>query len=283
MRFPTRRDVLLSGLMVSLAGTAAACAAQDAGVPAPEAPAPSPPPPPLSATVVEDVASRYSSAEARQWGIDLPGIVTTVDTHSKTIALTFDACGGPHGSLIDDPLLTLLNEEAVPATLFWNKRWIEANPQRAQQIAANPLFQIENHGTLHKPLSVDGRAAYGIPGTANAAELVEEIEDNRRFMREFLGVESNWFRSGTAHYDDVAVRIARDLGVAIAGFAVNGDAGATMSGHAVASALVHSHPGAIVIMHMNQPGHGTADGVRAAIPRLRAAGFSFVTLGPAPA
>lgn len=111
---------------------------------------------------------------------------------------------------------------------------------------------------------------------------MEEIEENRRFMREFLGVESNWFRSGTAHYDDVAVRIARDLGVAIAGFAVNGDAGATMSGNAVASALVHSHPGAIVIMHMNQPGRGTADGVRAAIPRLRAAGFSFVTLGPAP-
>ncbi len=218
---------------------------------------------------------------ARDWGLDLPGIVRTVDPKPKTIAPTFDACGGPQGSLVDDPLLATLQELAVPATLFWNKRWIDANPDRARQIADNPLFQIENHGTLHKPLSVNGRSAYGIAGTATVAELVEEIEANRRFLRGFLGVESNWFRPGTAFCDDVAVRIAGDLGVSLAGFAVNGDAGATVPGPVVASNLVHSAPGSIVIMHMNQPGRGTAEGVRAAISQLRGAGFTFVKLGAA--
>ncbi|WP_196820191.1 polysaccharide deacetylase family protein [Corynebacterium qintianiae] len=213
----------------------------------------------------------------------LPGIEQTVASPIKTIALTFDACGGPHGSLIDESLLTTLQQHNVSATLFWNKRWIDANPRRAQEIAANPLFQIENHGTAHKPLSVNGRAAYGIPGTASVAELIDEIEDNREFMKEFLGVESNWFRSGTAHYDDTAVQIARDLGVSIAGFAVNGDAGATLSAPQVAQNLVRSAPGSIAILHMNQPAHGTASGVAAAIPQLRAAGYTFVRLGAAPA
>lgn len=226
-----------------------------------------------------DIIARYEHAGAHAWGLDVPGIVRTMPPEAKTIALTFDACGGPKGSRIDEALLATLQEQNVPATLFWNKRWIDANPRRAQEIAAHPLFQIENHGTSHKPLSVNGRSAYGIAGTANVAELVEEIEGNRRFLREFLGVESKWFRSGTAHYDDIAVRIARDLGVAIAGFSVNGDAGATLAARAVTKSLAHSSPGAIAIMHMNQPGHGTAEGVRAAIPQLREAGFTFVQLG----
>ena len=50
----------------------------------------------------------------------------------------------------------------------------------------------------------------------------------------------------------------------------------------VASNLVHSAPGSIVIMNMNQPGHGTAEGVRAAISQLRAMVFTFVKLGTAP-
>ncbi len=140
--------------------------------------------------------------------------------------------------------------------MFWDKRWVEQNPQRARDIAENPLFQIENHGNLHKPLSVNGRAAYGIPGTESAAELVQEIEGNRRFLRE--------------------------LGVSLAGFAVNGDAGATLPGAAVASHLRQATPGAIVLMPMNQPGRGTADGVRDAISQLREAGFTFAKLGEAP-
>ncbi len=284
----SRRDLLRAGVALPMIGAAwsvASCAApvsRDGAEPSTSVPASSTSEKCVPQRQPADVVKRYLNAGARDWGLDLPGIVRTADPKPKTIALTFNACGGPKGSLVGD-LLATLRELAVPATLFWNKRWIDANPQRARQIADNPLFQIENHGTLHKPLSVNGRSAYGIAGTATVAELVEEIEANRRFLREFLGLESNWFRPGTAFCDDVAVRIAGDLGVTLAGFAVNGDAGATAPGPVVASNLVHSAPGSIVIMYMNQPGHGTAEGVRAAISQLRAAGFTFVKLGAAPA
>ncbi|OKL54767.1 hypothetical protein BSZ39_02485 [Bowdeniella nasicola] len=179
-RLVSRRDALLAGLALPLLGAASCAGPQGAG--GGEAPPERPTPSATGPARVDvdkpwpaDVAARYDSPEPRAWGYDLPGIVETLDPSSTSIALTFDACGGLHGSLIDDPLLALLEQQAVPATLFWNKRWIEQNPQRARDIAENPLFQIENHGTLHKPLSVNGRAAYGIPGTESAAELVGSV------------------------------------------------------------------------------------------------------------
>lgn len=64
--------------------------------------------------------------------------------------------------------------------MFWNKCWIDANPDWARQIAVNPLFQIENHGTLHEPLSVNGRSAYGIAGTAGSCLPVLHLKRTQR-------------------------------------------------------------------------------------------------------
>jgi plastocyanin len=80
------------------------------------------------------------------------------------------------------------------------------------------------------------------------------------------------FRSGTAHYDDVATRIVHDLGQQVIGFDVNGDVGATLTSRQVAEALRGVRPGSIVISHMNHPGHGTAAGMRAGLPSLKGKG-----------
>ncbi len=123
-----------------------------------------------------------------------------------------------------------------------------------------------------------GRSAYGIAGTADAGEVYDEVVGNRRSLTEATGEPPRFFRSGTAHYDDVAVRIAGDLGEAVVNFDVNGDAGATFAPDEVAAALESAAPGSIVLCHMNQPTSGTARGVAAALPRLARAGFRFVHL-----
>jgi len=56
----------------------------------------------------------------------------------RQIALTFDACPGA----CDDALLATLERNGIPALLFLNSRWIDAHPGRAEQLAANPLFEI---------------------------------------------------------------------------------------------------------------------------------------------
>lgn len=48
-------------------------------------------------------------------------------------------------------------------------------PGPATSLAENPLFDVGNHGTRHVALSVSGRSAYGIPGTASAAKVYDEV------------------------------------------------------------------------------------------------------------
>ena len=94
-------------------------------------------------------------------------------------------------------------------------------------LASDPLFEIGNHGLLHKPCSVNGRSVYGIAGTADIAELGRRDRAERVVkIQDLTGIKPSFFRSGTAYYDEVAVQIAVDLGYIIAGYSVLGDAGA---------------------------------------------------------
>jgi len=208
----------------------------------------------------------------------VPGVVARLPTSDRVIALTLDACGGRSGSGYDAELIQTLRRERVPATLFVNARWIEANPRKFRQLAADPLFEIANHGTEHRPLSVTGRSVYGIDGTGSVGQVVDEVAVNQRLITELTGAAPAFFRSGTAHYDDVAVRVVNELGLRVVNFDVLGDAGATYSADQVADAVLRSKPGSIILAHMNRPDGGTAEGIDAALPKLSRRGFRFVRL-----
>jgi peptidoglycan/xylan/chitin deacetylase (PgdA/CDA1 family) len=208
-----------------------------------------------------------------RWGTALPGIQTSVAPDGQQIALTLDACDGA----CDEALLNTLQDHGVPAVLFFNSRWIDRNPDRAAQLAGNPLFQIGNHGTRHVPLSVTGRSAYGIRGTRSVDEAVDEVWGNHERLTALMGRPPAWFRPGTAYYDDVAVDIVQQLGEQPLGFTVNGDSGARASAATVRSNLTSATPGSILIVHMNHPGSGTHAGLADAIPQMQAAGWQFVT------
>ncbi|EIV91674.1 polysaccharide deacetylase family protein [Frankia sp. QA3] len=225
-----------------------------------------------------EIAARYGGLRPRAWALDLPGTITRLPAAGRTLALTFDACGGPGGNGYDRDLITTLRRYGVPATLFLNSRWIDANRPAFADLAADPLFEIGNHGTLHRPLSVSGRSAYGIPGTRDAGQVFDEVAGNHAKLTGLLGRPPRLFRPGTAYSDDVAVRIVGDLGETIVSFAVNGDGGATYTAAQVHASLLAAPPGSIVIGHMNHPRHGTGPGVAAALPRLLGAGFRFVHL-----
>ena len=221
------------------------------------------------------VAALNRTRKPTQWGMSLPGVGTTFAAGGKQIALTFDACRGR----CDETLINTLDRNAVPAVLFFCGKWIDANPDRAANLAANPLFDIGNHGTRHVPLSVTGRAAYGIAGTRSADEAVDEVWANHGRITALTGRPPTWFRPGTAYYDDVAVAIVDELGERPLGFSVNADRGATASAAAVRSSVAGAAPGSIVLAHMNHPESGTAAGIGDAIAAMRSAGWEFVSLG----
>ena len=227
--------------------------------------------------LTRDINATFAGQRPKLWGSNnIPGVRTRFVTKEKAVALTFDACG-PDGGY-DAALIDFLIARSIPATLFLNGRWIDKNPGIFQKLASNPLFEIANHGTRHKPLSVTGRSVYGINGTRNIAEVVAEVEINARKIESLTGIRPRFFRSGTAFYDDISVKIANRLGHEVAGYSVLGDAGATYSRAQVKKALLSAKQGDIILLHMNRPKGMTAEGTKDGVQELLAKGYRFVKL-----
>lgn len=236
----------------------------------PDPPAAVPGPPPRAAVVQE-----FSHLVPQEWGMEVSGTVTSV---TAGVALTFDACGGPHGSGFDHSILDLLLREEVPATMFLNSRWIEANRTLARDLAEVPFLLLANHGTEHRPLSVTGRSAYGISGTRDVGEVYDEVTINHEVLGSLTGTPPGFFRAGTAHMDEVATAVVRRVGEVPVNFTVNVDAGATASAEQVAAAVVGAGDGDICLAHINQPSSPASAGWARALPRLLDSGLRLGTL-----
>ena len=231
------------------------------------------------------VVKRFGAAAPHYWGLEAPGVQLRT-TALNAVALTFDCCGGPGGNRVDKDLLDFLERNDVAATFFLNYRWVHANRGAAGRLIANPLFEVANHGSAHRPMSVSGRSAYGIAGTQDAGSCFDEVSINQQYLAGLMPKPPRYFRPGTAFFDDVAVEITKAMGLLPVAFSVNGDGGATFPAPTVAAEVSRAAAGDIVIAHANHPHSGTADGIKAAVPLLRRRGLTFLRLSdvaPAPA
>ena len=226
----------------------------------------------------KNIAVEFENQTPKQWGENVKGVKTKLFTNEKVIALTMDACGSPLGMGYDEKLINFLEQENIPATLFINARWINKNLSTLKKLSLNPLFEIANHGLEHKPASVNGKSIYGLNGTNSVEGLVDEIELNARKIESITHKRPKYFRSGTAYYDEVAVRVANKLNHQVVGFSILGDAGATYSTKKVKEAFLKAKKGEIAIIHMNHPESQTAIGTIEAIKELKKEGFRFVRL-----
>ena len=230
-----------------------------------------------------EIMRRFGNEIPREFGMHLDSVIDriTIDENlsQKTIALTFDLCGGNRTG-IDEKLIKFLVQNEISATFFLSSSWTDVRSADAlvQEMIRTPFFEIANHGTRHVPLSVNGRYAYKTKGTGSVEEVFDEVELNAQKIKTLTGKTPVFFRSGTAHYDDVSVKIVAAMGYKIAGFSINGDEGATASAKKVKRNILAAKGGEIVLCHANRPGSGTADGVIAAVRELKLRGFIFVTL-----
>jgi len=216
----------------------------------------------------------------KQWSENVSGVVTKFHTTKKEVALTFDACGGSQFSKgYDRELIEFLIANNIRATLFLNYHWIDANIDTFKELQKISLFELANHGTKHKPLSVNGKSIYGIIGTNSKEEVVEEVENNNKKFQYLNQIRPLFFRSGTAYYDEIAVDIVRkDLGMEIAGFSINSDQGATLGKDEITKRVSNAKSGDIIIGHMNHPKSFTAEGFMEGLRSLKEKGYSFVKL-----
>ena len=247
--------------------------AEPANPPVPERPS-SPAAARLPGAPAKDrIVADFTGKAPGAWGLYVPGTAIKLTGGDRRIALTFDCCGGPGGNGVDQELIDTLQRTRTRATFFLNFRWIQANPGAAKSLAENPLFEIGNHGTKHIPLSVSGRSAYGIQGTASPAEVYDEIMVNQAALHRLTGKPVRYFRPGTAYLDEASAAIVKRLGMVPVSFSVNGDGGATYPAPAVLGEVAAAKSGDIIIAHANHPGCGTAAGVAQALTALKAAGL----------
>lgn len=225
------------------------------------------------------VAVKYAGVKPEVFSMWTAGVVRRIDTTDKVIAITLDACGGKKGSGYDRDLIEYLRSNKIPATLFLCGLWIDANPDLTRDLASDSLFEIENHGLRHKPSSVNGAVIYGRRGTKDPADAYDEIALNAKKIFDLTGSVTKYYRSGTAYYDDVAVKVCADAGHVPVNFTIiSGDAAGFSAERIERRILAGAKSGAIIIGHMNQPKSKLFAALKKVIPKLKSEGYRFVKL-----
>ncbi|OGR74508.1 MAG: hypothetical protein A2X38_07895 [Elusimicrobia bacterium GWC2_61_25] len=193
----------------------------------------------------------------------------------KVIALTFDACGGRHSGY-DAALIAYLRREQIPATLFVTGIWIEKNKEIFAGLAKDPLFEIENHGLMHRLCSTEGKTKYGVHGTRDLGDVIDEMELGARKISGLTGRRPLFFRSATAYTDELSMKVAGRLGMEVVSYDVlSGDAMRQSAKKMQRNILAGARHGAVVIMHFNHPEWPGLAALELTVPELRRRGYSF--------
>lgn len=196
----------------------------------------------------------------------------------KVMAFTFDACGGRHSGY-NKKLIDYLRREQIPATLFVTGLWIEKNRETFAELAKDPLFEIENHGLLHRLCSTEGKTMYGVHATRDIGDVIDEMELGARKIGGLTGRRPVFFRSATAYTDELSLKVAERLGMEVVSYDIlSGDAMRASGKVMSRNILKGARHGAVVIMHFNHPGWPDLEALELSVPELRRRGYNFIKL-----
>lgn len=195
------------------------------------------------------------------------------------VALTLDACSGG----VDMRILDALIANRVPATLFLTGKWLVANPEAAALLKQHEdLFDFENHGAEHIPAVIGDEKPYGITPAGTPEAVLAEVSGGVAALDAHFGATPQFYRDATALYTLDAIELIENTGFRIAGYSLNGDAGASFSAETTAKSIASAKDGDVIIAHMNQPTRAAGDGVVAGVLALKAKGYRFVRLDQVP-
>ena len=208
----------------------------------------------------------------------------------KLVALTFDLCEangevtGYDGSVVD-----YLREHGVKATFFAGGKWLVTHPERAQQLVADPLFQIGNHSWSHR--NMRKLPSPDLPGEIARTEAAYDSTRHALAARTCMAQAPaamtriperlTLFRFPYGTCNAAALDAVRDAGLsAIQWDVVTGDPAFGQSAERIAATVLKRvRPGSIVIAHANGKGRETARALPLFVPQLQAQGYRFVTVG----
>ncbi|KAB2847535.1 MAG: polysaccharide deacetylase family protein [Hyphomicrobiaceae bacterium] len=231
-------------------------------------------------------------AEAKPIPAALRGSIRRVELppgSPKLVALTFDLCetdGEVAG--YDGPIIEVLRANAIRATLFVGGKWMTSHPERSEQLIADPLFEIANHGWAHRNARLLSgaalRAEIMLPQSA-ALEAAARLSARQCAFTHKGQIASPLRRPRLYRFPFGACNQESLDAVGEAGLLAvqwdisSGDATPATKGPQLAAYVASAvKPGSIVLFHANGRGYNTAEALPLLIKRLKSQGYRFVTV-----
>lgn len=207
--------------------------------------------------------------------------------NKKIVALTFDLCErAKERTGYDGGIINYLRKNKVKATFYAGGKWMRSHPEKTQQLMADPLFEIGNHGWTHGNMRVltGEKMKNQILWTQAQYEILRS-DLQRRFsvpeeqMRLIPPVPLTFrFPYGTCSAESLNTLASYGL-PAVQWNIVTADPARGQTGKAISQIIKRQiKPGSIIIAHANGRGHGTEDSLHRFIPQLRKEGYEFVTV-----
>lgn len=222
---------------------------------------------------------------------NLRGSIRGVRLHGgeRLVALTFDLCeNGNEISGYDATIVDTLRRLAVKATFFPSGKWLLDHRERAEQLMADPLFQVGAHSWTHRnfrllpvndtkaDLALDLRADVSVRRGLNEKACYQPVPSKRDDLE-----HATLFRFPFGTCNPETLSAVNNAGLlAIQWNVVSGDPAPAQSAEAIQKGVVaRVKPGSIVVMHANGRGRHTAEALPLLIAGLRKRGFEFATVG----
>ncbi len=221
----------------------------------------------------------------------LAGAIRRVDLPKgqKLVALTLDLCEQPgEVSGYDGAIFEVLRRERATATVFAGGKWLMSHAERGQQLIADPLLEMGNHGWAHR--NVRGLDATALAQEIRGPQAAFEIQRANLGTRQCaaaspaamsrIAARLGLYRFPYGACNPAALSALRANGLlAIQWDVSTGDATPAASGSVIAAHMIaRIRPGSIVLAHANGRGYHTAEALRIAVPKLKAMGYRFVTV-----
>lgn len=195
--------------------------------------------------------------------------------HGPYVALTLDACMGK----TDERILQALIDNHVRATIFVTARWLKYNAKAVDQIKAHAdLFEVENHGAMHRPAVDQPMQLFGLMAAGSRQAVHDEVVGGTDAIVRIFGYQPHWFRGATGQYTASSLKQIQEMNLKIAGYSIWGDGGAEFSVSNTARVIGNAKDGDVIVAHINQPNKPAGLGVIEGILKLKAAGFIFLRL-----
>ncbi len=198
-----------------------------------------------------------------------PHVVSHGNLSEKKIALTFDACSTHAPSHYDERITKVLVETQTPATIFLGGKWMEDEPAQTKYLSSLPFIELENHTFFHPHLT-----------KLSDEQIRNELHRTQEAMYTLIGRQPTLYRPPYGEYNERVEKIAASLGLTTVEYSL---ASGDPDPHFTKDVLINyvtkmARNGSIIVMHINRRGWHTAEALPEIIARLRARGFTFVTV-----